>query len=113
MEERNKLNSNDLLTHEIPESNSLGLAGMVISILGCMLGWIPVFGWIVWVLGLVFSSIGMNRKPKLFARIGLIISLLSLLIIIDIYITAKDFYDIISDDSSLEVLLEDMESNRQ
>ena len=109
IERKNKLYWNDLLTHENPESNSLGLAGMVLSILGCMLGWIPVFGWVVWVLGLVFSSIGMNRQPKLFALIGLVISLLSLLIIIDIYITAKEFYDIIFDDSSLELLLDDIQ----
>ena len=40
-------------------TNGLGTAGFVLAVLTIVLGWIPVFGWFTWALGLLFSFIGM------------------------------------------------------
>ena len=41
-------------------TNGLGTAGFVLAVLTIVLGWIPVFGWFTWALGLLFSFIGMR-----------------------------------------------------
>ena len=41
-------------------TNGLGTAGFVLAVLTIVLGWIPVFGWFTWALGLLFSFIGMD-----------------------------------------------------
>ncbi|MGL5276592.1 hypothetical protein [Myroides sp.] len=66
----------------IQEKNGIGLAGFIISIIAFFLGWIPVFGWILWLLGLIFSAVGIFKKPKGFAIAGLIISLILFIFLI-------------------------------
>jgi hypothetical protein len=66
----------------IQEKNGIGLAGFIISIIAFFLGWIPVFGWILWLLGLIFSTVGIFKKPKGFAIAGLIISLILFIFLI-------------------------------
>ena len=67
---------------QMNQSNSMGIAGFVLSIVAIIFSWIPVLNWILWLLGLIFSIIGMNRKPKGFAVAGLVISLLGLIVMI-------------------------------
>lgn len=64
------------------KSNGIGVAGFVFALITLFLGWIPVLGWILWVLGLIFSLIGVFRTPRGFAIAGLIISLIGVIIII-------------------------------
>jgi len=52
-------------------------------------GWVPFFGWILWLLGLVFSVIGVFKKPKGFAIAGLVISLIGILFL---YIAIATFF---------------------
>ncbi len=63
-------------------SNGLGITGFVLSLLALLLGWVPVIGWIVWLLGLIFSLIGIFRKPRGLAIAGLLLSLLALIVIL-------------------------------
>lgn len=63
-------------------SNGIGVAGFVLALLALFLGWIPFLGWLLWVLGLVFSAIGISKTPKGLAIAGLIISLLGLILLI-------------------------------
>ena len=64
------------------KTNGIGLAGFIISLL-CLLGfWVPVANWIMWIIGLIFSLIGVFKKPRGFAIAGLCISLASLLMIL-------------------------------
>jgi len=63
-------------------SNGLGITGFVLSVLALLLGWVPVIGWIVWLLGLIFSLIGIFRKPRGLAIAGLLLSLLALIVIL-------------------------------
>ena len=64
------------------KSNGLGVAGFILAIIGLFLGWIPVIGWVIWFLGLLFSFIGIFKAPRGLAIAGLIISLLGLLVIV-------------------------------
>lgn len=52
------------------------------SIIAIVLCWIPILGQILWLLGVVFSAIGIFKKPKGFAIAGLVISFIGLIIIV-------------------------------
>lgn len=64
------------------KSNGLGVAGFILAIIALFLGWIPVIGWVIWFLGLLFSFIGVFKAPRGLAIAGLIISLIALLVIV-------------------------------
>ena len=65
---------------QTPHKNSLGTAGFTLSLVALVLGWFPVVGWIVWVLGAIFSGIGIFRKPRGLAIAGVCISFFWLII---------------------------------
>jgi hypothetical protein len=67
------------------QTKGFGIAGFVLAVLAVFLGWIPIFGWILWILGLVFSSIGLAKKHIGFAATGFFLSVCSLILIIEIY----------------------------
>ena len=58
----------------VRQKNGFGNAGLVLSILGLALFWIPLVNLVLWFLGLLFSFIGVFRRPKGKAIAGLIIS---------------------------------------
>lgn len=60
------------------KSNGLGTAGFITSLLGLLLSWVPVFGWILWLVGALLSLIGVFKSPKGLAITGLILSLVTL-----------------------------------
>ncbi len=64
------------------ESNGMGIAGFVLAILAVVLSCVPFLNFILWVLGLIFSIVGLAKKPKGLAIAGLIISLLGLIILL-------------------------------
>lgn len=65
-----------------PKKNGMGTAGFILALLGLLLCWVPVLDWILWLLGLIFSLIGVFRKPKGLAIAGLVISFLGLILLI-------------------------------
>lgn len=58
----------------VAATNPFGTAGFVLSIVTMLVGWLPYLGWLIWVLAIVFSAIGMSKKPRGLATAGLIIS---------------------------------------
>lgn len=68
-----------------PQSNGMGTAGFVLSLIALFLGWIPFIGWVVWLLGLIFSCIGVFRKPNGLAIAGLVISLIGILLLLMVF----------------------------
>ena len=64
------------------KSNGVGIAGFVLALCALFFSWIPVLNWILWILGLILSFVGIFRKPKGLAIAGLIISCLGLILII-------------------------------
>lgn len=59
--------------------NSMGTAGLILSIIGLVTGWVPILSWIVMTLGVIFSIIGVFKSPRGYAIAGIIISILSCL----------------------------------
>ncbi|MFI2742996.1 hypothetical protein ACG2LH_09675 [Zhouia sp. PK063] len=69
------------------ENNGIGVAGFVLALLALFLGWIPVLGWVMWLLGLVFSAVGISKARRVkngmgLSVAGLIISLIWLLLFV-------------------------------
>ena len=74
-----------IVNQPVPKSNGMGTAGFVLALLALFLGWVPVVGWILWVLGLIFSCVGVFRTPKGLAIAGLIISLLGVILLLFVF----------------------------
>ncbi|GEM_PF-5614186 len=62
------------------QSNGLATAGFVMSILGLVLGWIPVVGWFIWFLGFVLCFFGLFYSPRGMAIVGLVITFIDVII---------------------------------
>ncbi len=73
------------LNQEPTQSNGIGIAGFILSVLAIFVGWVPFLGWLVWVLGLILSFIGVFKAPKGFAIAGLIISLIGVVLFIFLF----------------------------
>ena len=71
-----------IINQQQKKSNGLGTAGFVLALIALFLGWVPVLGWILWLLGLIFSFIGVFKKPKGLAIAGLVISLIGIIVLI-------------------------------
>ena len=54
--------------------NGVGMTGFTFSLISLGLSWLPGFNIILWILAIVFSSVGLSRRPKGYACAGLIIS---------------------------------------
>lgn len=67
------------------EGNGMGVASLVLGILSILLGWIPIIGFVSWILaplGLIFGFIALGKTNKGLAIGGLITSGIGLLICI-------------------------------
>ncbi len=74
-----------VIIQERPSTNGMGIAGFVMALLTLFLGWIPVFGWVLWGLSLLFSFIGIFKRPRGLAIAGLILSIVGLVFIVFLY----------------------------
>lgn len=63
-------------------TNGIGVAGFVLALIGVFLAWVPFLGWVVWLLGLIFSAVGVFKTPKGLSIAGLVISLLDLILLL-------------------------------
>lgn len=67
--------------------NGIGTAGFILALCAVVLSWVPVLGQILWLLGLIFSAIGISKakktgKGKGLSIAGLVISLIGVVIMI-------------------------------
>ena len=69
----------------VSRKNGISTAGLVLSIVGLALCWVPGVNLILWFLGFLFSFIGIFKRPKGKAIAGLIISAVSIVVIILVY----------------------------
>lgn len=65
----------------VKKSNGMGVAGFVLALLGVIFIWVPALNWILWLLGLIFSIIGVCRAPRGLAIAGLVLSAIYLIIL--------------------------------
>ncbi len=74
-----------VIINQTEKSNGIGTAGFVLALIALFLGWVPFLGWIIWLLGLIFSAIGVFREPKGLAIAGLVISLIGIVLLIAVF----------------------------
>ncbi|PXV58475.1 hypothetical protein CLV62_14626 [Dysgonomonas alginatilytica] len=67
---------------EARQTNGIGTAGFVLALIALFLSWIPFLSWLLWVLGLIFSIVGVFKQPRGLAIAGLVISLLCVILIL-------------------------------
>lgn len=85
MDEQNlpsQLPQQTIIVNQQPATNTIGIVGFIISFLAFFLGWIPFLGWLIWILGAVFSFVGIFKAPRGFAIAGLIISFIGILFLL-------------------------------
>lgn len=82
---QNKAGQTIIIKQEEKKSNGIGTAGFVLALIALFLGWIPFIGWIIWILGLIFSFIGVFKPPRGLAIAGLIISFIGIILLIVIF----------------------------
>jgi hypothetical protein len=67
-------------------SNGVGTAGFVLALVAALLGWIPVLGWILWIIGLILSFVGvLLKKPRGLAIAGLVISVVDFILLLSVF----------------------------
>jgi len=71
-------------------SNGIGTAGFVLALLTLFLGWIPFIGWVMWLLGLIFSAMGISKAKKVNKGMGLSVAglIISLIGVIMVFLVA-------------------------
>lgn len=74
-------------------SNSMGIAGFIIALLGLVFCWVPIVDLILWFLGFIFSLIGLFKAPRGMAIAGIVLSLIIIFIIISIWGTIFNALD--------------------
>ena len=76
-------------------SNGVGIAGFILALLGVIFSWIPILNWILWIIGLILSFVGVFKKPKGFAIAGLCLSLLGIILIIAVIGTIGALFSLV------------------
>jgi len=70
-----------IINQQENKSNGTGTAGFVLALIALFLGWVPVLGWILWILGAVLSFVGVLKSPKGMAIAGLVISFIGIILL--------------------------------
>ena len=73
MEENTSQPQTIIIERTADEKNGLGLAGFILAIVALFLDWVPFIGWLLWLLGAIFSIIGLFKRPRGFAIAGFVI----------------------------------------
>lgn len=71
-----------IVNQTIEQKNNIGLAGFIIALIDLIFSWAPFANWVLWLVGLILSLIGLTKKPKGFAIAGTIISCIDIIIIL-------------------------------
>ena len=82
---QNSPEQTNIINQPMKKSNGLATAGFVLALISLFLSWVPVLGWVMWFLGLLFSFIGVFKSPRGFAIAGLIISLIDIILIVVVF----------------------------
>lgn len=53
--------------------NGFGIAGFVLALSSWGFFWLPISGLLLWLLALIFSIIGMSRRPRAFGIAGFVL----------------------------------------
>lgn len=88
-EEQRQAYLNMMRHKEENKSSAMGITGFILSLFGLFLGWLPIFGILIWLSGFVLSMIGYHKSHKGFSIAGIAISLFGLAIVVIFYVIFK------------------------
>ena len=71
-----------VINNVVEKKIGLGTAGFVLALLALIFCWVPVVDWILWLLGAIFSFIGVFKAPRGLAITGLVISFIGVIIMV-------------------------------
>lgn len=74
-----------IIKQDEKRTNGIGTAGFIVSIIAIFIGWIPILGWLIWLLGLIFSFVGIFKRPRGMAIAGLVISLIGIIFLLFVF----------------------------
>ena len=83
--EQNNAGQTIIINQQEKKSNGVGTAGFVLALIALFVGWIPVIGWIVWLLGLILSFVGVFKEPRGMSIAGLVISLIGIILLLIVF----------------------------
>lgn len=66
----------------VRRGNGMGVAGFVFSLLTLFLCWVPYVAAVFWLLALIFSIVGVCRRPRGLAIAGLVITVIDLALLL-------------------------------
>ncbi|OUO87556.1 hypothetical protein B5F40_13550 [Gordonibacter sp. An230] len=66
---------------ERKDGNGLGIGGFVLALIALFVSWVPVLGWIIWILGAILSLVGLRKQPRGLAIAGTIISFIDFILL--------------------------------
>lgn len=64
------------------QTNTAGLVGLILAIISWFTSCFPIIGFLLWLLGAIFSVIGLFKQPRGVAIAGTIISFLGLILLL-------------------------------
>jgi hypothetical protein len=71
-----------IINQQAFQKNGVGTAGFVLALLGLIFCWVPVLNWILWILGLILSFVGVFKTPKGLSIAGLCISFIGIILML-------------------------------
>ncbi len=74
-----------IINQQETKKNSLGTAGFVLALLALLFCWVPALDFILWILGAIFSVVGIFRIPRGLAIAGTVISFIGIIILLTFF----------------------------
>lgn len=74
-----------IINQQETKKNSLGTAGFVLALLALLFCWVPVLDFILWILGAIFSVVGIFRILRGLAIAGTVISFIGIIILLTFF----------------------------
>lgn len=74
--------TNVIVNQQTVQKNGVGTAGFTLALIGIFTSWVPVLGWIVWLLGAILSLVGLARLPRGLAIAGTVISFIDVIVLV-------------------------------
>ena len=68
------------MENQVAQKNGIGTAGFVLALIGLIFCWVPILNWILWILGVIFSLIGVFKRLKGLSIAGLVISFIWIIV---------------------------------
>ena len=53
-----------IINQQVRKTNGIGIAGFILALISLLICWIPILSWVLWVLGAIFSFVGLFKTPR-------------------------------------------------